>query len=246
MSVSIPMAGGESEAKKKNGYSYLMDANNSRQYGIRFTNGQPHSGVNIFAANGDEAALKPNEVVYAFDDQTLTTFTAFEGKLSTTMCEIKAGLGGKPSTMKTMDCEYDVTFTADGKGVRVEYALTPASVTKLEGFEFSDRMPRKYSVTLDEGFTVEQKGISIAPATLRNLAFPPHHAGGARLARAGLETPESATTEFRYIQFRETLNSILERLPIPVFIQNKTPDNVIEVFKPLSLRKAAFEASRPA
>lgn len=236
------MSADQTDEIKYNGYRFLTDAGNSRQYAMQFIDGRPGSGIKVFAAAGAEASLKPGETLFAFDEAIDVAFTSFEAKVSATMFQITTNAEGKPRGMKMMGCEYDVNFLQGESGINVVYELTPHSVEALEAYGFSAQMPKTFTATLDpseKGIIAGPKGLSIAPEALRSLPFPPQHKDGAQLARASIEASTMDANSGRCVMFRETMTDILERQPGPVYVQKKPPENLIEVYRPLTFRRAA-------
>ncbi len=180
------------------GTRYLVDAENTRQYAIVYNNGRPQKPIHVFAVNSKEGSFKPNETVFALDDEAELTMSAGKAKISTVAFQIKIGANGEPKGLKQQGIEYDVNFRANAGKFEVMYTLTAESKKILAENDFAANFPASFTnsdiALSDRGIQRTANGYAIEPSMLRNLSFPPHHDGGALIARANIEALESTPT----------------------------------------------------
>jgi ATP-dependent Clp protease ATP-binding subunit ClpC len=180
------------------GKRYLVDAENSRQYAIQYSNGRPQKPILVFAQSAKEGSFKAGETVFALDDESELSTAGGKPKISTVAFQIKIGDDGQPKGLKQQGIEYDITFRAAGGKFEVVYTLTPESKKVLAENDFGANFPASFTnsdiSTSDRGIQRTANGLTIDPSMLRNLSFPPHHDGGALVARANVEAQESTPT----------------------------------------------------
>ncbi|MFN7114640.1 MAG: AAA family ATPase [Alphaproteobacteria bacterium] len=176
------------------GTRFLLDAKNSRQYGLRYDHGKVAKPVHVFAEDEREAGFKPNETIFAFDDEIKTTSENGKSRLSTVVYQIDIGPTGAPVHLKELSVDYDVIFRQNAAGeFSIVYKLSPTSRDAVAEREFGAGFPQEFSEEIDPrdpGLKRDSinNSVSIAPSLLRNLSFPPHHtARDAHLARFALE-----------------------------------------------------------
>src|ERR1700758_1278617 len=114
-----------------NGYRYLMDAANTRQYAVAFVDGQPRPNIGIFTPDGKNPAFAPNEIILAFDDDAEISVEQGRAKLSVSLFQIRTDGDGVPSNMKICGCEYMITAAQRSGGVEIAYELSPATIADL-------------------------------------------------------------------------------------------------------------------
>jgi ATP-dependent Clp protease ATP-binding subunit ClpC len=176
------------------GTRFLLDAKNSRQYGLRYDHGKVAKPVHVFAEDEREAGFKPNETIFAFDDEIKTTSENGKSRLSTVVYQIETDATGAPKKLKELSVDYDVIFRQNAAGeFSIVYKLSPTSRDAVAERGFSAGFPQEFSEEIDPrdpGLKRDSinNSVSIAPSLLRNLSFPPHHtARDAHLARFALE-----------------------------------------------------------
>jgi ATP-dependent Clp protease ATP-binding subunit ClpC len=175
------------------GYRYLVDAQNSRQYAVRYDNGVPQKPFGIFAINAKEGSFKPNETIFALDDETEMTSANGKAKVSTMAFQFKTDGETEVRGFKAQAVEYDLSFVASPAKFEVIYQLTAESQRRLSDAGFDAGFPQSFTTALDPrdpGLVRDGRGsVTIDPGLLRNLSFPPHHDGGALIARQNVEAP---------------------------------------------------------
>ena len=181
------------------GYLYLVDTANTRQYAIRFDHGKTsRNNVFVFAQDEREARFKPNETVFALGDENTIDTSGDKAIVSTVAFQITTDGSGTPVDLKSVGVEYEVSFdfNADSEDIDITYSLTAESAAELARNGFSASFPKNFSdvVSLnDPGVHRRASGVDIDPGLLSNLSFPPHHDGGAIVARTNINslTPET-------------------------------------------------------
>jgi ATP-dependent Clp protease ATP-binding subunit ClpC len=176
------------------GTRYLLDAQNSRQYGLRYDHGKVAKPIHVFAEDDREAGFKPNETVFAFDDEAKISSANGKARLSTVVYQIETDATGAPRRLKELSVDYDVIFRQNTAGdFSIVYKLSPTSRDAVAERGFNAGFPQEFSEQIDprdpglkrDGVT---NAVSIAPSLLNNLSFPPHHTSRtAHLARFALE-----------------------------------------------------------
>ncbi|MDP2205448.1 MAG: ATP-dependent Clp protease ATP-binding subunit [Alphaproteobacteria bacterium] len=176
------------------GTRFLLDAKNSRQYGLRYDHGKVAKPVHVFAEDEREAGFKPNETVFAFDDEIKTTSENGKSRLSTVVYQIETDATGAPKHLKELSVDYDVIFRQSPSGeFSIVYKLSPTSRDAVAERGFNSGFPQEFSEEIDPrdpGLKRDSinNTVSMAPSLLRNLSFPPQHtARDAHLARYALE-----------------------------------------------------------
>lgn len=176
------------------GTRYLLDAKNSREYGVRFDHGRIAKPIHVFAEDDREAFFKPNETVYAFDDDVQVKDVGGKSRLSTVAYQINIGPDGKPNFLKKEPVDFDISFKPDGAGgFDLVYKLSPASRDALAERGFDASFPQEFTEQLDpRDPSVKRDGVTnqikMDQRALSNLSFPPHHTTNqAAVARYMLE-----------------------------------------------------------
>ncbi|MEZ0260143.1 MAG: AAA family ATPase [Alphaproteobacteria bacterium] len=214
------------------GYRYLTDATDSRQYAVRFDNGRPTKPFQVFALDPRESRFKPNETVFALDDDTEIKSVGGKTRISTTAYQVSINAAADPTGMKFVGVEYDVSFDFQPGDFRVKYTLTKESQAALADIGMDAGFPKTFSDKLSptsRGLQKDAAGnILIDPSVLRNLSFPPHHDGGAIIARQNLEMTSTEPT----VQPRvEDQSKPTEK---PTVTTNPTTDKPTTVTKPFN------------
>lgn len=176
------------------GTRFLLDAQNSRQYGLRYDHGKVSKPIHVFAEDDREAGFKPNETIFAFDDEVKISSANGKTRLSTVVYQIETGPDSAPRRLKELSVDYDVIFRQGANGdFNIVYKLSPTSRDAVAERGFNAAFPQEFSEKIDPrdpGLKRDgvSNSISISPNLLSNLSFPPHHtAGNAHLARYALE-----------------------------------------------------------
>ena len=183
-----------------NGYRFLLDAKNSRQYAIRYENGRVKPPLQVFAGNVEDGGFKPNEKVYAFDDDVqIKIAPGGKATASTVAYQITTDETGRPRNLKQIGVEFDVTVEATDASAKVKYTMTPESVRKLADPDntFDTAFPKSFSDSInpkDPGLTRAGGTVSASPALIQQLPFPPHHDGEAFIARLNIDKTQGANT----------------------------------------------------
>lgn len=174
------------------GMRFLLDAQNSRQFGVRYDHGKVSKPIHVFAEDDREAGFKPNETVFAFDDEAKITTDNGKARLSTVAYQIITNESAEPKKLKELSVDYDVTFRGDGAGnFKVVYKLSPTSRDALAERGFDASFPQEFSEAIDPR-GLSRNGVTnqvvVDRSTLSNLSFPPQHTTNkAHLARYALE-----------------------------------------------------------
>jgi ATP-dependent Clp protease ATP-binding subunit ClpC len=208
------------------GTRYLVDAENSRQYAIRYDNGRPTKPIHVFAMSSKEGSFKPNETVFALDDEAELTSAGGKPRLSVVAFQITTGPSGEPKGLKQQGIEYDVTFRSTGGQFQVVYSLTPDSKQTLADKGFASNFPATFTNNIDpsdRGLVRTATGVSVDPSLLRNLSFPPHHDGGALIARQNVEAIESTPAVVSRPDEGTNPNPNPTTKPTTTFNQTSTP-----------------------
>ena len=230
------------------GTRYLVDAADSRQYAIVYNNGKPQKPIHVFAMNSKEGSFKPNETVFALDDDSELTMVGGKAKMSVVAFQIKVDATGEPKGLKQQGVDYDVTFRQNAAAGKFEivYTLSAESQKVLSENGFAAGFPKSFTnsdISLtDRGLTRDGSKISIDPSLLKNLSFPPHHDGGAIIARQMVEASESTPSVMSRDEENTTTPSNPNPKPTTTF---NTTSNPVVVPKPPEKPKvpdAAIEA----
>jgi hypothetical protein len=169
------------------GYRFLQDTANDRQYSVRYENDRPVKPVKVFAATAEAAVLKPNETVFALDDESDLVGDGGKAQRRVMAFQLEANANGEVQKLKVLGIVYDLDFRRNAdKTVAVTYQLSQDSAAQLAACGFSKDFPRSFADVLEESDYVSSedgKGARVDARVLGNLAFPPHHEGGALIAR---------------------------------------------------------------
>lgn len=184
------------------GYRFLVDAKNSRQYAVRYDSGRPTNPIHVFADDPREESFKPNETIFALDDENIVEEKSGKTRISTVAYQLKTNANAQvagPGAFKQVGVEFDVSFRADTAGKHsIVYKLTAESRQELENQGFAPGFPQEFSEKLnpnDTGLKKDPTGnvVGMSKNLLTNLSFPPHHDGGAQIARYNIETTPDTT-----------------------------------------------------
>ena len=180
------------------GYRFLVDAKNERQYAIRYDNGKPTKPFSVF--DGD---FKKNETIFAMDDETQVKSEGGKTRISTVAYQLKTDATGEvrgPGAFKQVGVDYDVSFkTAADGSFSLSYKLSAESKKTIEEMDFAAGFPQEFTEKLnpkDPGLRRDSTGAitGLDQRLLSNLSFPPHHNGGAHVARFNIETAPDTTS----------------------------------------------------
>ncbi len=185
------------------GTRFLLDATDARQYAVRYVGGAPRQ-VNVFAPDEREGKFKPNETVFAIDDEVNVVREAGKkAKLEVTAYQFSIGAEGKPTGGLSLPVEYEVSFLMSAADVQVKYTLTQASKEAMAEKGFSSAFPATFAEKLDANDPGVNRTVGTVDAKLlSNLSFPPHQDGQAYVARMNEDlasqtpepTPQKPTT----------------------------------------------------
>jgi hypothetical protein len=181
----------DGQEQEFSGYRYLVDTSNSRQYAVRFQNGRPRQPIHVCAPKAEECGFKPNETLFALDDEVQFTQTSKGATASAMLFQIVTSADGKPKTLKMMGVDYDVKIAVNTKGIQVQYQLCQESAQALAERGFSAQAPKTFTNEVDlmnPGVQRTATGVTIDNNFLANLPFPPNHSGGALIARMASDT----------------------------------------------------------
>lgn len=195
-----------------NGFLFLVDAKNSRQYAVQSVHGAISLPIRVFATDARENGFKPNEVIFAFDEGLDNEFkrTADGGLLKTFAYQITTNASGEPvGGLPYTPVSYKMTIESTAFGEKLNYTLTPESAQALEDDGFVAGFPRTFSVGLGPTDTRDV-------ALLSALPFPPHHNDGAFLAHKSLDVPTQKIEVVPALPPRPTaVQPPLKQLPAP-------------------------------
>jgi len=184
------------------GYRYLVDTKNSRQYAVRYDNGRPTNPIHVFADDPRDDGFKPNETIFALDDENLIEEKGGKTRISTVAYQLKTNANGQvsgPGAFKQVGVDFDISFRTDTSGKHsIVYKLTPESKAALDEQGFAPGFPQEFTEKLnpnDTGLRKDATGnvVGMSKNLLSNLSFPPHHDGGAQIARYNIETTPETT-----------------------------------------------------
>ncbi len=188
-------------AQEENGYHghrFLVDVKSSRQFAIRYDNGQPVS-IQAHAVDERENGFRPNEKAFALDDDNTPTIQP-DGtvKIATVGFQIETNAAAKPVSMKQVGLEYLLHFNVGAHGgVTVTYEMTVESKADLKEYGIDPAFPTRFELNLDPnepGIVRGRDGkMQVSPALVGMLPFPPHHDGGAVIARMNTEISSENT-----------------------------------------------------
>jgi len=180
------------------GDRFLLDAKDTRQYAIRYENGRPRPPIQVFAQDQREAQFKPNETIFAFDDEIETKVSPNgTASIAALAFQITTDATGKPNNLKSVGVEYELSFLVGATSVDVTYKLTAQSQRDLAENGFDTAFPKNFTQQLDpnaSGINRSNGRTTIAPSLLKNLPFPPQQDGGAYVARMSVEASSSPAT----------------------------------------------------
>ena len=179
-------------------YKYLLDATGSRQYALRVEDGRPTKKVTVATPVG-AGALKPNETIYAFAEETAMSYATGGMVLGATLYKIVTDSDGIPKDMRQASVEFAVEFSM-GADKGVTYKLTPGSDVALAQANIGDDFPRELTGSLaGNGFDEKVTGGGlIVPSTKSmgiDMPFPPQHETGASFVRAAVENANPAAND---------------------------------------------------
>lgn len=203
----------EDDNDRFHGFLYLVDAKNSRQYALRYDHGRVKPPI-VFAADEREQGFKANEKVFAFDDEIERVQTP-EGRtrLRVNAHQFDIGPDAKPLGVKQEFIDYDAIVTPDIANSRivVEYVLTDESKKRL--INRDEPFAKDFPVSFSDDIKLPSPGVKIGadkriivdPVLIKNMPFPPHHDGGAYVARMNVEETPGNTS----------VTSVLDPTPEP-------------------------------
>ncbi len=172
-----------------NGYRYLMDANNTREYALRYEGGEPRPPLDVYAALPREKGFRPNETVFAFADDSSVQVRDGQPFVQADAFQILIGENGKPSRLTVTQVEYAVSFdTKDKRFTKAVLNVTDESKARLAAEGFLDSFPTRFVYDLDETQVTRANGtVTVSQKALDALPLPPNHGNFAFLARINKE-----------------------------------------------------------
>jgi ATP-dependent Clp protease ATP-binding subunit ClpC len=191
-------------AQEENGFHgerFLLDTTNSRQYVIRYNHGAPTKPFHVFAADEREAGFKPNEVIFALDEDVTRKLIPGERPVfSTTAYQITVNGSADPNSkgwnLKQVGVDYEVVVRALDTETAVVYKLTEKSRQTLAEEGFSDKFTQSFEEKFPPGAGVVRVpggGVALDPDFLQTLSLPPHHDGGAVIAHMNYKQSTETT-----------------------------------------------------
>ncbi len=199
------------------GYRFLLDAKNSRQYAVRYDNGKVKPPLQVFAGNVDDGGFRPNEKVFAFDDEVQTkVLPGGKATASTVAYQITTDETGRPKNLKQIGVEFDIQFNITDTTAEVKYVLTPESIRKLNDPDnkFDDSFPKSFTDKMDPNDkAISRSGPTptVNPAFVQQMSFPPHHEGEAFVARLNID--KAAVDTGNKGEFNKTANPAIPEPP---------------------------------
>lgn len=171
------------------GYRFLLDAADTRQYALKIEEGQPKPPFDVYGVMPRDKSFRPNETVFAFDDEK--TLTERDGRLlaQVTAYQINIGETGNPRKLFIAPVEYDIAAENE-KAAQVTFTLTDESRARLKEEGFSKDFPAAFTHQINpKDFRHKPEGgAELRPGVLEALQVPPHQQGGiAFLARIATE-----------------------------------------------------------
>lgn len=177
------MAAGDDNLREFTGYRFLLDASDTRQYALRFEDGQPKPPFEVFGVMPRDKSFRPNETVFAFDDEKKISAQGDRLVAELVAYQINIGETGNPRKLFMSAVAYDIA--AETESPQVTFTLTEASREQLAAEGFSADFPASftYQINPDDFRAKPEGGADLRPGTLESLPLPPHQEGGAFLAR---------------------------------------------------------------
>lgn len=196
------------------GTRFLVDATGDRQYALSFKDGKPVQPVRVFSAFEGDDGFKPNEKVFAFEENPSIGSTPSGGiTVKATAYQISVNASGRPNNIKSVAVEYDATFGMNATGAAgapAIFTLRAASMIALRETGFSEDFPQEISGEFASSSMEAAQTASglFLPAheISTGLAFPPQHPKGAELAREGVKNapPEEEGEGYKMVD-KQTL-----------------------------------------
>lgn len=168
------------------GTRFLLDAQGTRQYAVRYEKGDIKPPLQVFdTAEGGKGRFYPNEKIFAFDDDMDITMKGLDFIVHTVAYQITTDAQGKPRNIKQAGVDYVAAFDATGKTRDVTYTMTPESQARLKDrdYTFDPAFPTVIKGSLDgNGFDTRKSagglilpGKESLPTATPQVSFPPHH-----------------------------------------------------------------------
>jgi ATP-dependent Clp protease ATP-binding subunit ClpC len=204
------MAQDNNENKMEDGYRFLMDAKNDRQYAIRFENGKP-AKFTVSADTEDKKELEEGEKIFAFEDGYRVSIENGKGILHATAYQIQMPSEGQKSVVKSIDVKYNVHIETEvnNRGMmdyRIRFHISQASRAEIMVAGFDNNFPINFAKRIsgeDPSLDLDEKGMAQFTAETLRKAF---------LAQHGTQTASMARREIA-----DELNGVKDKAA------NKTP-----------------------
>ncbi len=205
------------------GYRYLMDANNSREYAVKYEGGAPRPPIDVYAALPREKGFRANETVFAFADDSTVQVKDGVPFVQVDAFQILIGDTGNPRRLTVTPVEYAVTFdTKDKRFTKAILNVTDASKAQLAEEGFAEGFPMRFVYDLDETHVTRANGtVTVSQKALEALAVPANHDRVAVLARINKEQ-ELAQAVVRAVKGEKTPPPAPAADPVAA-TENKTP-----------------------
>lgn len=184
------MTDGTAEDGKKGftGYRYLLDTADSRQFALRYEDDQPRPPVQVYAVMPKEKGFRANEVVFALDDEFKVT-TRKDGSLAveTTAYQFLTDDKGVVRRLILTPVDFDVTLDTSAPVAVAVLTLSGDARATMAEENFTSGFPRRFTYPLEDEQVTRSAGVaSIDASVVKTFSLPPHHKGGAFLARLGV------------------------------------------------------------
>ncbi len=167
------------------GYRYLMDANNAREYAVKYEDGKPRPPFDVYGTVPGQNGFTPNETIFAFADDSTVQMKGDQPFMQVDAFQIQIRETGTPRRLVVTPVEYAITFDTKGKSaVKAILNMTDESKARLADEGFDAGFPTRFSYDLDQTQFQRKKGaVIVNQRVLETLYVPPHHGGYAMVAR---------------------------------------------------------------
>ncbi len=181
-----------------NGYRFLLDAKNSRQYAVNYVQGRPVAPIRVFAQDTRDNGFNPRETIFALDDEKTVALENRRIVLTTNLFQISTNENAEPKNLRTLEVKYETMFGQNPDGnFTVQLSMTPETRDKLEmeGFEADYPVSFKESIAANDPIiqSLQTGNVGAIINFIENLSFPPHHLGDAAIARLGVDQNAETT-----------------------------------------------------
>jgi hypothetical protein len=154
---------------------FFLGATDAREYAVLFNEGQPENPVYAFEKGKKNSGFRPEETIFALDDQPFITSEKAGIKYNTTLLQITANEEGQPETLDALPVVYGLYIEKREGLYSIGYQLDPASLeaTRLKKFDLD--LPRLFKTAADKfNIALLEEG-TLTIENLKDLTLPPHH-----------------------------------------------------------------------